>query len=70
MDSKIINPTNAFWTDIVLYRSNLVFNSNQVLVLFGQTQILRATRHKNLQKKSNEDFRIFLQSLLSLPTFH
>ena len=28
----------------------------QGLALFRQTQILRYTRHKNLQKQSNEDF--------------
>ena len=40
----------------MLYWLNLIFNSNQCLGLFRQTQILRSTRHKNFQKRSNEDF--------------
>ena len=51
-----LNSTNAFWKDLILYRSNLILNSNQGLVLFRQTQILRSTRHKNLRKHNNEDF--------------
>ena len=38
---KLLNPTNALWKDLMLYWSNLILNSNQVLVLFRQTQILR-----------------------------
>ena len=53
---RLLNPTHAFWKDLMLYWLNLILNSNQGLVLFRQTQILRSTRHKNLQKQSNEDF--------------
>ena len=45
----------------MLYRLNLILNSNQGLALFRQNQILRSIRHKNLQNHSNEDF--FLQTL-------
>ena len=40
---------------------NLILNSNQGLRLFRQNQILRSTRHKNLQNQNNED--IFIQLL-------
>ena len=39
---------------------SLILNSNQGLALFRQTQILRSTTHKNLQKQVNEDFIIQL----------
>ena len=45
----------------MLYRLNLILNSNQGLALFRQNQILRSIRHKNLQNHNNEDF--FLQIL-------
>ena len=38
---RLLNPTNAFWKDLKLYWLNLILNSNQGLVLFRQTQILR-----------------------------
>ena len=62
MDSKIINSKNALWKDLMLYwwNINLILNSNQVLALFRQKQILRYNRHKNLQKQNNEDFFIQL----------
>ena len=44
----------------MLYRLNLILNSNQGLALFRQNQILRPIRHKNLQKHNNEDFFIEL----------
>ena len=40
----------------MLYWLNLIFNSNQGLVLFRQTQIFRSTRHKSYRKKA---MRIF-----------
>ena len=57
---RLLYLTNGFWKDIMLYWLNLIFNSNQGLVLFRQTQILRSTRHKNVQKPINEDFFIQL----------
>ena len=60
MDSKINKPTKAVWEDLILYRLNLILNSNQGLALFRQTQIFRSTRHKNFQKQNNEDFFIQL----------
>ena len=45
-----------YWLNI-----NLIPNSNQVLALFRQKQILRYNRHKNLQHQNNEGF--FIQSL-------
>ena len=47
----------------MLYRLNLILNSNQGLALFRQKQILRSNRHKNLQKQNNED--LFIQLLNS-----
>ena len=35
---------------------NLKNNSNQALFLFRQKQILRSSRHKNLQNQKNEAF--------------
>ena len=40
---RLLNPTNAFWKGLMLYWLNLIFNSNQGLVLFRQTQILKST---------------------------
>ena len=45
----------------MLYRLNLNLKSNQGLALFRQNQILRSTRHSNLQNNNNEDF--FIQML-------
>ena len=44
----------------MLYRLNLVLNSNQGLALFRQKQIFSSNRHKNLIKQNNEDFFIQL----------
>ena len=62
MDSKIIESYRC-WKDLILYRLNLILNSNQGLALLRQTQILRSTRHKKLQKQNNE---IFSYSCLKL----
>ena len=45
----------------MLYRLNLILNTNQGPAFFRQNQILRSIRHKNLQNYNNEDF--FLQLL-------
>ena len=37
----LLNPTKAFWKDLMLYWLNLILNSNRGLFLFKQTQILR-----------------------------
>ena len=39
----------------MLYRFNLILDSNQSLTLFRQKQIFRSNRHKNSQKQDNED---------------
>ena len=44
----------------MLYRLNLILNSNQGLALFRQKPIVRSNRHENLQKRNNEDFFIQL----------
>ena len=53
---RLLNPTNALCKDLMLYRLNLILNSNRWLALFRQIQILRSSRHKNVQKQNNEDF--------------
>ena len=55
MDLKIIKPHIAR-KGIMLYWLNLKNNSNQRLCLFRQKQILRSSRHKNLQNQNNEVF--------------
>ena len=57
---RLVNTTNAFWKNLLLYQLNLIFNSNQGLALFRETQILSSPRHNNLQKQNNKDFRIQL----------
>ena len=49
----------------MLYRLNIdvILNSNQVVALFRQKQILRYNKDKNLQKQNNEVF--FIQLLNS-----
>ena len=44
----------------MLYRLNLILNSNYGLALFRQNQILRPITHRNLHKYNNEDFFIQL----------
>ena len=46
---KLLNPTNAPRKDLILYQLNIILNSNQDLPIFRQKQMLRSTRHKNLQ---------------------
>ena len=57
---RLLNLTNALWKDLMLYRLNLILNSNQGLALFKQKQILSSNRNKNLQKQNNQDFFIQL----------
>ena len=38
---RLLNPTNALWQNFMLHWLKLILNSNQSLVLFRQTQILR-----------------------------
>ena len=33
---SLLNPTNALWKDLMLYRLNLILDSNQCLALFKQ----------------------------------
>ena len=44
----------------MLNRLNSILNSSQGLALFRQNQILRSTRHRNLQNNNNGDFFIQL----------
>ena len=53
---RLFHPTNALWKDLMLYRLNWIFNSNQGLALFRQNQILSSIRPKNLQNHHHEDF--------------
>ena len=48
---RLLNSSNALWKSLMLYWLNLKLNSNQGLALFRQEQILRSTRHKNLQNR-------------------
>ena len=54
MDSKIIKPPSMYSGKIMTHWLNLILKSDQGLLL-RQTQILRYTRYKNLQKQSNKD---------------
>ena len=44
----------------MLYWLKLILSSDQSLALFRQTQILKLTSHKNLEKQNNKDFFIQL----------
>ena len=57
---NLFNPTNVLWKVLILYRLNLILNSNQALTLLRQTQILRSTRNKNVNKKT---IKIFLNTV-------
>ena len=52
----LLNPTNPLWKILILYRLNSKLNSSQGLALFRQKQILRSTKHKNLQNQKNDNF--------------
>ena len=60
---RILNPTKALWRDFMLYWLNLIFNPNQGLALFRQTQIFRSTRHKNLRKLNSDSPSIYIDIL-------
>ena len=53
---RLLCSNDALWKDLVLYRLNLNLKFNQGLSLFRQNQILRSTRHSNLEKDNSEDF--------------
>ena len=57
---RLFNPSNLLLKDLMLSQLKLNLNSNQVLALFRQKQILRSTSNKNLRKQNNEDFFIQL----------
>ena len=57
---RLLNFNNALWKNLMLYRLNLNLKSSQGLALFRQNEILRSTRHSNLQNNNNEDFFIQL----------
>ena len=50
---RLLNPTNALSEDLTLYLLKLTLESKPRLdaILFGQTQVVRSTRHKNLKIK-------------------
>ena len=54
--SRLLNPINALWKGLTLYWLNLKNNSNQGSYLFRQKQILRSSRHKNLQNQNDKVF--------------
>ena len=62
---SLLNHTNAFWKDLMLYWLSLIFNSGQSLVLFRQTQILL-----DMKTYRNKAMRIFYKAAQFLPTFH
>ena len=62
---RLLNITNVLWKDLMLYRLNLTLNSNQGLALFRKKQNLKSNRHKNLQKRNNEDLRNYLMPRLT-----
>ena len=66
MDSKIIKPHQCFLERSYAVSIELILNSKQDLVLFRKTRIFRSTKHKNLQKLSNE---VFLMQFLN-PCLH
>ena len=40
-----MNETNILWKDFLIYRLNLILNTNRRLPLFKQTQVLRSTKN-------------------------
>ena len=59
MDSKIIESYQCSLERshaVSIELTDLILNSNQGLDLIRQKQMLRSTRHKNLQKQNNGDF--------------
>ena len=60
MDLQVIK--SNLWKDLMLYRLNLILNSNQGPAFFRQKQIVRSNRHENLQKQNNKDFFIRLRN--------
>ena len=53
---RLFSYDDAVWKDLMLYGLNLNLKSNQGLALFRQNQILRSTRHSNLQKTTMRTF--------------
>ena len=63
MNSKIIESyqcTQGRSHAVSIEYRDLMLNSNQGLALLRQKQMLRSTRHKNLQKQNKDDFSIQL----------
>ena len=60
MDLQVIK--SHLWNDLMLYRLNLISNSNQGPALYRQKQIVRSNRHENLKKQNNKDFFIRLRN--------
>ena len=76
MDSKAIKSYQCSLENLMLYRLNLILNSDQGLVHFRQKQIFSSNRQKNVQKQNTEDFFIqlligwlhFINNATSLPS--
>ena len=60
---SLLNPTNALWKDLILYRLDSVLNSNQGLLLFRQNRFLGLTDSKICK---NRTMKISLPSYLML----
>ena len=66
---RLLNPTNALWKDLILYRLKLILNSDQDLVLFRRKQILTGLLVTKMYK--NKTMKIFFYSItLYLATFN
>ena len=48
---SLLNPTNALWKDLMLYRLNLILNSNQCLALFRQKNSIGLMNRKMSKNK-------------------
>ena len=57
---RLLNPTNALWKELMLYRLNLILNSKRGLVLFRQKQILSSNRTRICKNRTMEIFFIQL----------
>ena len=60
MDSKVVKPDQQFIEGLMLYLLKLILNSNQDLVLFRQTHILRVYQTQKLTETNQRAFSIQL----------
>ena len=57
---RLLNPTNALWKELMLYRLKLILDSKQGLALFRQKQILSSNRTRICKNRTMEIFFIQL----------